>query len=124
MILNITGRHFEIADKIRAFIDQKAQKLSKYSSKIVEVKVIIEPNIHIYDVEAIVTAKHIDIYGHGEADDVYSSIDLALKKVERQLSQIKDKVKNKHAAMKSKKAAVEQVSSEEEEPEQEEDVQE
>jgi len=112
--LNITGRHFEIDDQIRAFVEKKSQKLNKYSSKIIELRLIIEPNKHLYRVEAIVMAKNISLYGESRTNDLYCSIDTALKKVERQLSHVKDKITDKHLAMKSKNAEAERVGTEEE----------
>ena len=104
MILNITGRHFEIDEQIKDFVDKKSKRLSKFSSKIIELRVIIEPNKHHFTVEAIVIAKNLSLHGESRTDDLYTSIDTAIKKVERQLAHIKDKITDKHQAMKSKSA--------------------
>ena len=117
MRLNITGRHFEIDQQIKAFVGKKSEKLSKYSSKIIELRIVIEPNKHHFTVEAIVIAKNLSLHAESRTDDIYSSIDGALKKVERQLAHIKDKITDKHQAMKSKNAEAKKVVPEEEEDE-------
>jgi ribosome hibernation promoting factor len=118
--LNITGRHFDIDDEIKEFVDKKSEKLSKYSSKIIELRVVIEPNKHHFTVEAVVIAKNLSLHSESRTEDIYSAIDSALKKVERQLSHIKDKITDKHQAMKSKNAEAEKVVPDEEEEEVEE----
>jgi len=117
--LNITGRHYEINDEIKDYVQKKSHRLSKFSSKIVELKVIIEQNKHLFNVEAVVIANNINIYAECKTSDLHSSIDGALEKVERQLARIKEKTKDKHKAMKSKSAETERPKIEQEETEEE-----
>ena len=120
LIWNITGRHYEIDDNVKDYVRKKSQRFSKFSSKIVELRVIIEQNRHLFNVEAVMIAGSAKIYAENETSDLYSSIDGTLEKVERQLSRIKEKVQDKHKAMKSKSAETERIgmeSAEEEEPE-------
>ena len=123
MILDITGRHFEINGEIKEYVQKKSQKLNKYSNKIVELRIIIEPNKHLFKAEAVVIAGNINLFAETKTSDLYSSIDGALDKIERQLARFKDKITDKHQAMKSKNAKMQQVESVEEIEEEETDLQ-
>jgi len=121
LILNIVGRHYEVSDELKDYVRKKSQKLNKYSSKIVELRVIIESNKHLFNVEAVVLARHLNLYGESKTSDPHSSVDGAIDKVERQLARVKEKMKDKHKAMKSKSAELERSEPESEVTEEEEE---
>lgn len=99
MILNITAKHTEITDAIREYVKTKTAKLPKYYDSINKVEVIIDGNDGGHRmVELIARAEHSKIFVVKEAgDDMYACIDLAVHKIERQLSKQKEKERsNKH----------------------------
>lgn len=103
MDIRIIGKHIEITDAIREKIEDKISKFSKYYNNISNVEVIVEKNEGgIGDcVEIIVRAKHNHVFVAKHAgEDMYSCIDEAEKKMERQLTKHKQKERdNKHTDM-------------------------
>ncbi|MFA6187418.1 MAG: ribosome-associated translation inhibitor RaiA [Phycisphaerae bacterium] len=100
MDVKIIGKHIEITDAIKEKIDDKVSKFPKYYNNISNVEVIVEGNGggNANSVEIIVRAKHNHVFVAKHADgDMYSCIDEAEKKMERQLTKHKQKERdNKH----------------------------
>ena len=95
MLFTITGRHFEITDRIRAHAEEKTEKLPKYYDSINQVEVIIEGGTADHGVEIIVRAEHSNVFIAKEAgEDILACIDLAVHKLEGQLRKKKDKQRN------------------------------
>jgi putative sigma-54 modulation protein len=99
--IRIVGKHIEITDAIRAKIEDKVSKFSKYYNNISNVEVIVEGNEGISgSVEIVVRAKHNHVFvAKHIGGDMYECIDEVEKKMERQLTKHKQKERdNKHAA--------------------------
>ena len=93
MLFTITGKHIEITDAIRDHAQEKAEKLPRYFDSISQVEVVVESNgSSKQSVEIIAHAEHNDLLVAKEAgDDIYSCIDVAIHKLERQLKKAKEK---------------------------------
>jgi len=96
VIISVTGRHFDINNDLKTYIVKKLEGLSKYSSKIIEARAIIEYARGIHRVELVVAADHSKYYGECDDADIRGAIDKAIKKMEAQLRSHKEKVKNRH----------------------------
>jgi putative sigma-54 modulation protein len=99
LLFNITGRHVDITDAVRAHAQEKASKLPRFYNSINQVEVLIDgndgPNV---SVEVIARAEHSNVFVVTErGTDVYTCIDLAIHKLERQLRRKKERQRdNKH----------------------------
>ena len=95
MITNITGRHIEVTEPIKAHIEKKVNKLKKYNNRMSEIDVIIETEGKGCKVEIIVKAdNHQPFVVHENDSDAYAALDLAVDKMERQLRKHKEIVQN------------------------------
>ena len=96
MLFTITGKHIEITDAIREHAEEKTAKLPRYYNSINQIEVIIEGNEGGKpSVEIIARAEHSNIFIVKESgDDVYVCIDIAARKLERQLKRKKEKQRN------------------------------
>ena len=100
MELNVSGRHMEITDAIRAYASDKVSKLTRYYDRISSIEVVIDKGGQVHELEVIVHIERSDpsivkISG----TDVYACIDEAVDKLERKLTDHKDKLRNrKHLA--------------------------
>jgi putative sigma-54 modulation protein len=97
----VTGRHLEITDAIREHAIQKGNRMPRYYDRVSEVEVVVakaEPN-H-YQVEMIASVDNHDPFVvHVKHEDLYAGIDEASHKLERQLTDHKEKLRNrKHTA--------------------------
>lgn len=99
MIVTITGKHIEITDAIRKHIEEKASKLPRYLDSVMQIDAVVEGREGVMqNVEVIVSVEHRDDVVARESDpDLYTCIDKAMHKVERQLRKTKEKQRdNKH----------------------------
>lgn len=96
MQITVSGKHLDITDPILVYAQQKVEKLGKYFGQIQRVEVIADktrPNE--YMVEIIVHVGHHEPFiATSRGEDLYATIDQAQGKLERQLTDHKEKIKN------------------------------
>ena len=96
MIVTISGRHMEVTEALKNYSEQKANKLSKYFDRIQEIEVILDANKDGTRVEMIVNAEHNAMFiAHHDQGDAYACIDGCVDKLERQLTDHKEKLRNR-----------------------------
>jgi putative sigma-54 modulation protein len=96
MEIIVTGRHLEITDAIKKFATDKVSKLPRYYDRVQRISVIAAKKDRAYDVELIVDVEHHeDFVTHVSGDDLYAIIDLAVDKAERQLTDFKERTRNR-----------------------------
>lgn len=93
MLINITGKHLEITEAIRKHVEDKINKMPRYYNSINQADVIIEGNEGgNKSVEVIARAEHNHVFVATEiGTDLYTCIDLAVHKLERQIHTHKEK---------------------------------
>jgi len=100
LLFTISGKHIEITEAIRNYAEEKTSRLPKYYGSVNQVEVIIDGRAGgSTSVEIIARAEHNKIFIVTETgEDAYKCIDLAARKLERQLRRKKGKERdNKHA---------------------------
>lgn len=96
MIVTVSSRHMEVTAALKSFAEQKAGKLTKYYDRIQEIEVILDQGKDQTHVEMIVNGEHKNMFiARHEVGDAYACIDGCFEKLERQLSEHKDKVRNR-----------------------------
>ena len=96
MQVTVTGRHMGVSDSLREYCETKAERLARYFNRVREVEFILDGFDGRHEVEMIVHADgagpFVAKYQH---DDAFAAVDLALDKVERQLRDHKERVRNR-----------------------------
>ena len=96
MIVTISGRHMEVTEALKTYAEQKVTKLSKYYDRIQEIEVVMDASKDGTRVEVIVNAEHNAIFiAHHDQGDAYACIDGCVDKLERQLTDHKEKHRNR-----------------------------
>ncbi len=98
MEINVIGRHFEITPAIRDYANQKANKLPRYYDRIKSIEVVADWADHYnhYEVEVIVQVDRADPFIVKVAgEDLYACMDESASKLERQLTDHKEKLRNR-----------------------------
>ena len=96
MEVRIQAIHFEIAERLTAFINKKAERLTRHNPSIAVVDVtlkVVKPETAM-NKEAIIkinTPQHDDLVASKPADSFEEAVDLALEALERQLEKRKDR---------------------------------
>ncbi len=96
MQVHITGRHVEITDGIRDHVYDKVERTLIDFPRIEDVRVILELQKHENIAEVLVQGKDVHIEGKSGSENMYTSIDQALEKAERQLHKLREKVQAHH----------------------------
>ena len=96
MEVRIQAIHFEIAERLTAFINKKAERLTRHNPSIAVVDVtlkVVKPETAM-NKEAIIkinTPQHDDLVASKTADSFEETVDLAIEALERQLEKRKDR---------------------------------
>lgn len=91
MKINITGRHFDISDDLSQYAEKKLLKLEKYFHKLIDINVIMYMEKHLHVIEAVINGDGMKFYATESAGDMYSSIDMLVKSLEKQVVKHKEK---------------------------------
>lgn len=105
MIVTVASRHMDVSEALRTYAEQKVGKLEKYYDRIQEIEVVFDASKDGTQVEMIVNAEHNNMFiARHDQGDAYACIDGCVDKLERQLSEHKDKYRNrKHSAGEDKR---------------------
>ena len=89
---NVTFRHMEASDALKDYVNDKIGRVEKLLHPPVDAHVVLSVEKFIHHAEISVTAGGVQIHGAEKSEDMYSSIDLAMDKIERQAKKHKEKV--------------------------------
>ena len=96
MLVTISSRHMDVSTSLKAYAEQKSNKLTRYYDRIQEIEVVFDSAKDAMRVEMIVNAEHRNMFiAHDTQEDAYACIDGCIDKLERQLSEHKKKFRNR-----------------------------
>jgi putative sigma-54 modulation protein len=81
MELQITGRHLEVKEAIRSYIEKKIKKLEHFSHRIISVHVILQIQRFNHMIEITVRGKDLDLIVKESAKSMYGAFDEALDRI-------------------------------------------
>ena len=93
MKLTVTGRNIEITDGIRNHLNDKMDKTIADLGEAADVHVALSVEKHRHFAEVTVKTKGFTLHSQVETEDLYTSMDKALEKMEKQIRKNKDKAK-------------------------------
>ncbi len=104
MKIKFNFKNFEPSEHLKKYAQERYEKLSKYlqDSGNAELQVNLEVEKFRHIAETILTAKDIHISATEETEDMYSTVDLSLDKLEAQLRKQREKVKDKKKKIREK----------------------
>ena len=97
MDITISGRHLPITEPIETHAREKAGKLSRYYDRLSKLDIVIDKaqDGHSYDIEFIAHIHGQDhLVAKANHEDLYHGVEQAVQKMERQLTDLKEKVRN------------------------------
>lgn len=101
----VTFRHIEATDALRCYAETKIRRaVSKYFHRPLEGHVVLAVSKRRHSAEITVAADRTTLNAHEETGDLYSAIDLAVDKIERQAKKRKAK-RQGHKAFAAPRAA-------------------
>lgn len=95
MITTVTGRHMEVTGAMRSYVEKKIARLGKHHNRISDIEVVIDEEGKGQKIEIIVKVDNHQrfVVNHSE-QDAYACVDAAIDKIERQLTQYKEKTRS------------------------------
>ncbi|MBN8827157.1 MAG: ribosome-associated translation inhibitor RaiA [Sphingobacteriia bacterium] len=101
MKLNIGGHQITLGESLREYVKERLEKsVHKFFDQAISANVVFERNAkYLFRCTIRVnegTGNHMLIQADCESDEIYSSFDFCLAKIEKQLRRYKQKIKNHH----------------------------
>ena len=93
MKLTVTGRHIEITDAIKQHLTLKMGKTIKDLGESADVHIALSVEKHRHFAEITVKTKEFTLHSEDETDDLYTAMDSALLKMEKQIRKHKSRHK-------------------------------
>jgi putative sigma-54 modulation protein len=95
MNTNVTFRHMDSSDSLRDYAVGKLERVvDKYVHGTIDASVTLSVEKFRHIASYTVQIKNLTVKGDSSSEDMYSSIDLALDKIERQLRRHKDRLRD------------------------------
>lgn len=91
MQINISGRHIEITDALRDFVNNKFNRFQRHYDNITDIQVTLSVEKQRQIVDANVHIAGAEVHAQAESEDMYASIDLLIDKLDRQMQKHKGK---------------------------------
>ncbi|WP_454782866.1 ribosome hibernation promoting factor [Legionella sp. WA2022007384] len=96
MLINITGHHIDVTPALRAFTEEKFDKLERHFDQIKSINVVFNVEKLRQIAEATVHVNKVELHATSESEDLYAAIDALIDKLERQLLKHKEKSQKHH----------------------------
>lgn len=103
MNLTITGRHMEMTEALKSYVQGGLDKLRRYFDRVIDADVVLTVEKHRHIAEMTLHANGIRIHGRESSLDMYASVDAVLTKLNRQVRRYKDRI-NRHQPRTTKEA--------------------
>ena len=96
MNISVAARHMDVTAAMREFAQQKVEKLPRYYDGLQSVDVTFDMEAGQHVVELVASGKRKSRFvAHHRGDDMYSSFDQAMHKLEEQLRRHKDRIRDR-----------------------------
>ena len=92
MNIIITGRHLEVTDALKTYVEKKIKRFDRYLTNISEANVTLTVEKYRHKAEVLLKVNGVLIQAEAITGDVYSSIDEVAEKLERQTKKYKEKL--------------------------------
>jgi len=109
MQVSMTGRHVELTDPLKQYVQGKLQHLKHSFDQVVDVHVVLSVEKFRQCCEITIQVNGLTVHGSHETEDMYASIDGVVDKLNRQLKRYRAKMR-KHQVEPENNAAAIQVS--------------
>ena len=92
MQINLTGHHTDITPALRAFVNEKFQRLERHFDHITIVHVILSVEKDRQKAEAKIDVNRGNLFAEVVHEDMYAAIDMLIDKLDRQIKKHKEKL--------------------------------
>lgn len=93
-----TARNTELTPAVREHAEKRLRKLERYVNDLQEVHLVVKREKYRHVAEVTLRANGADIISRDESDDLLTSIDRVVDRVERQVKKLRARIKGKSKA--------------------------
>lgn len=108
----IRGKNIEITEALKDYTTKRLSKLEKYIDSVKEAQVALSIEGEDHKVEVTIPLNGLILRGEEMSDDMYTSIDLVVEKLEKQIEKHKTRLYRNNRGAGLKKALAEEIKSE------------
>jgi putative sigma-54 modulation protein len=94
MQITISGRHLEITEDIRSYVEKRAKKVESIFNRVVDLQVVLELEKSRYLTEITLATRKATFHAQGETHDVFTSLDRVMDKIENQIRRHKERIRD------------------------------
>lgn len=95
MNITVTGRHMEMTDALKTYIQTGLEKVESHFDNAFEADVVLDVEKHRHIAEVNLHTNGVRIHSKEASADMYASVDAAIAKIEKQIRKYKDRI-NRH----------------------------
>jgi putative sigma-54 modulation protein len=102
MRISVVGRNYEVSDAVHHYLEERLARIRRHFDRVMDASVVLAVEKYRQRAEININVNNVNMRGEGETNDMYTSIDQAVEKIDRQVSRYKDKLnsrKHRHAAV-------------------------
>ena len=104
MQLNLTGHHVDVTPAMRAYVNEKLQKLERHFDHVTGIHCILTVEKLRHKAEARVNLSGGSLFADAVEDDMYAAVDSLVDKLDRQIIKHKEKRTDHHARHANKRS--------------------
>jgi putative sigma-54 modulation protein len=87
MRISVVGRNYEVNDAVHRYLEERLSRIRRHFDRVMDVNVVLATEKYRHRAEININVNNVNMRGEEETGDMYSSIDLAVDKIDRQLRQ-------------------------------------
>ena len=92
MQISVSGHHVQITEAIEQYIRKKLRRLEKHYQPIINSQVILTVDKNIQKAETRIHISGAEVFAEAESNNLYTSIDKMVKKLDRKMIEMKRKL--------------------------------
>jgi putative sigma-54 modulation protein len=98
MNIDLTGHHVNITDALRAYVNDKMNRLERHFDHMTKAHVVleVEKQRHIAEATIHMPGRNGNVHANSVQEDMYAAIDTLIDKLDRQIIRHKEKLTNHH----------------------------
>ncbi|HWP94462.1 MAG TPA: ribosome-associated translation inhibitor RaiA [Gammaproteobacteria bacterium] len=96
MRINLTGHHVDITPALRAYVNNKFERLERHFDHMTDIHVILTVEKQRHKAEADIHVSGNHLFADSVHEDMYAAIDILVDKLDRQIKKHKEKLTERH----------------------------
>jgi putative sigma-54 modulation protein len=103
MRISVVGRNYEVSDAVHRYLEDRLARIRRHFDRVMDANVVLAAEKYRHRAEINIVVSGVNMRGEGETGDMYTSIDQAVDRIDRQVRRYKDKLdsrKHRHAPAK------------------------